>query len=68
LGSAFPFLTLFGPVPFTIADGPEGMACDKEGSEEFAVPGVFVKFSFGVTAVHVILLQVTPEGGKVTAE
>jgi hypothetical protein len=68
LGSVFMLLGLFSSVPFSVSDGPEGVASNKNGSEALAILGIGVKFCLQMPFVHVILSQITPYSGEATAE
>jgi hypothetical protein len=51
---------LFGAVAFAVSESPKVMAFDEERVEEFAMPGVRVKFCVGEHSVHVVLLKQGP--------
>jgi hypothetical protein len=68
LNAAGAFLLLFGTVAFAVAQYPEGMAHNQEGSEELAVPLGVIELHAGVDLVHVVLLEVNPEGRETATQ
>jgi hypothetical protein len=49
---------------FTIPNGPECEAFNEERAQQFAVPGIGVKFSVWVGVIHIVLLEFSPKGSE----